>query len=245
METFKPLVWAGTAVLIVLGLFLLVSTNHVLNTAATANTVSFTGEGKVVAKPDIAIVNLSIVTEGATSKIAQDANSQKSNALTDFLKQNGIEDKDIRTSSYNITPTYTYPQFNVPRISGYSVNQTVEVKIRNLDNVNKILDGVVSAGVNQVNGLQFTIDDMEKLKNEAREKAVNDAKNKAEQLENQIGVDLGKIVNFQENIGGFPTPIYYSMDKIEIGGRGGGGGPSVPAGENEIIVNISITYQIR
>jgi uncharacterized protein YggE len=188
-----------------------------------------------------------MVTEGSTSKAAQDSNSQKSKALTDFLKKSGIEDKDIKTSSYNINPVYTYPISGSPRITGYSVNQTVDVKIRNLDKVNEVLDGVVAAGVNQVNGLTFTVDDMEKLRAEARELAIKDAKEKAGVLEDQIGVSLGKIVNFSEDFGGYPMP-YYAKDmalNAEGRGMGGGGGPSVPVGENEIVVNIQMTYQIK
>ncbi|MEK7582684.1 MAG: SIMPL domain-containing protein [Patescibacteria group bacterium] len=230
----------------VLGLFLLVSTNHLLNTATTSNTVSFSGEGKVITKPDIATVSLAIVTEGVTSKAAQDANSQKSKSLTDFLKKSGVEDKDIKTSSYNINPTYTYPPSGTPRITGYSVNQSVGIKIRDLDKVNDILDGVVTAGVNQVSGLQFTVDDIEKLRAEARELAIKDAKKKADVLEDQIGVSLGKIVNFSENFSDYPTPIYFAKE-LSADGRGGmgGGGPSIPAGENEIIIQIQITYQIK
>jgi uncharacterized protein YggE len=239
------LVLSATTALVVLTLFLLVSTNHVLNTAATSNTVSFSGQGKVTAKPDVATVDVSIVTEGSTSKAAQDSNSTKSKALTDYLKGQGIEDKDIKTSSYNIYPQYTYPTATRPQISGYQVTQTVNVKIRDLDKVNTILDGVVSAGVNQVNQLQFMVDDTEKLKQEARAKAIADAKSKADAMEDQIDVRLGRIVNFSENYNGFP-PIYYAKDMIMNASEGrGGGGPSIPTGENEIIVDVQITYQIK
>jgi len=245
MQT-KWLVLAGTVTLVVLTLFLLVSTNHILNTAASSNTVSFNGEGKVTAKPDVAQIDVSIVTEAVTSKAAQDANSAKSKTLTDFLKTQGIEDKDIKTSGYNIYPQYNYNQPNArPQITGYQVNQSMQIKVRNLDKVNEILDGIVGAGVNQINGLQFTIDDMEKLKEDARQKAVEDAKMKAKALERQIGVNLGKIVNFSENYGGFPPPIYYAADKLEARGMGGGGGPSVPTGENEVVVSVQLTYQIK
>ena len=124
------------------------------------------------------------------------------------------------------------------------MSQSIEIKIRNLDSVSDILDGVVSAGANQVNQLGFEIDNPEELKAEARKKAIEDAKNKAEELEDELGIDLGKIVNFSENTGGYPIPIYM---KAEVDGRGGmgGGGPSLPAGENEVVVNVNITYQIR
>lgn len=238
---FKPLIWSGTFVLAVLAIFLLVSTNQIANTATTTNTVSFNGEGKVIAKPDIAKINLSIVTEALASKTAQDDNSKKSKAVTDYLKKQNIEDKDIKTTAYNIYPQYKYPQSGgQPTITGYQINQSLEIKIRNLDNASNILDGVVTAGANQVSGLSFEIDNPDTLKAEARAKAIADAKKKAGELESQVGISLGKIVNFSENTGGYPVPIMY-----EAKAMGMGGGPSVPAGENEITVDVTLTYQIR
>src|SRR3989344_3451175 len=243
-NNYKYLIWPGTAVLVILAVFLLASTNQVLNTAATTNTVSFSGEGRVVAKPDIAKVQLSIVTEALTSKLAQDDNSKKSKSITDYLKKQNIEDKDIKTTGYNIYPQYKYPQFGgQPQITDYQVNQSIEIKIRDLDKVSNILDGLVSAGANQVNDLSFEIDNPDTLKAEARAKAIADAKKKANELKSQVGISLGKIVNFSENTGGYPGPVYFDAQVKGMGG--GGGGPSVPTGENEITVSVSITYQIR
>ena len=231
--------------MVILSVFLLASTDKVMNTAATTNTVSFSGEGKVVAKPDIAKVQLSVITEALTSKVAQDNNSKKSKAITDYLQKQGLGDKDVKTTGYNIYPQYKYPQYGgQPTITGYQVNQSIEVKIRNLDNVSNVLDGVVLAGANQVNQLSFEIDNPEALKTEARTKAIADAKKKANELQSQVGISLGKIVNFSENTGGYPVPIYM---KTEVYGRGGmgGGGPTVPTGENDIVVTVSLTYQIK
>lgn len=241
---FKPLIWSGTTVMIILAIFLSVAANRVWNTAATTNTVSFSGEGKVVAKPDIAKIRLSIVTDALTSKAAQDENSKKSKALSDYLKNQKLEDKDVKTTGYNIYPQYKYSQYGGnPQITGYQVDQSMEIKIRDLDKVSDILDGVVSAGANQVNGLSFEIDDPEALKAEARAKAIADAKKKASELKSQVGISLGKIVNFSENTDGYPVPIYYGAKEMGIGG--GRGGPSIPTGENEISVSVSITYQIK
>ncbi len=240
MSTYKPLVIAGTVALVLASLFMLVQIKHTLDTSATTNTVSFNGEGKVLAKPDVGIMDLSIVTEGATSKIAQDENSKKSKALTDYLKGQGVDEKDIKTTGYNIYPQYFYPNYAKPTISGYQVNQMVQVKVRDLDKVDDLLSGVVTAGVNQVNNLQLTIDDQDKLESEARAKAIEDAKSKSKELEKQLEVRLGRIVNFSESTGGMPGSIMYAME-----GRGGGGAPSIPVGQNEIVVQVTITYQIK
>ena len=90
----------------ILGIFLLASINQISNTAATTNTVSFTGEGKVTAKPDIATISASILTQAVDSKTTQDSNSVKSNTIDSFLKKQDIDEKDIKTSGYNIIPQY-------------------------------------------------------------------------------------------------------------------------------------------
>ena len=231
--------------LVVSAVFVVVSINQKLNTAATTNTVSFSGEGKVLAKSDVAVIDFSIVTEAATSKAAQDANSEKSNNVTDFLKKQKIEDKDIKTTSYSIYPQYEYPRYGgVPKIKGYQVNQTIEIKVRDLGSVSSILDGVVTAGANQIGNLNFKIDDPEKLKEQARELAINDAKDKANALKSQLGIKLGRIVNFSEGVMGYPVPMY-ETSMLGKGGGVDGGGPSVPSGENEITVDVTITYQIK
>ncbi len=260
-NNYKYLVWAGTLALVMLSVFLIAVTKQVKNTATNTNTISFTGEGKVFAKPDIAAISFSILTEAKTSKAAQDDNSVKSKKVVDFLKGQGIEEKDVKTTGYNVYPQYnnyprpcplSYPQGgeaypcldNEQKISGYQVSQSFEVKIRDLDKVSAVLDGLVTAGANQVNQLGFKVDDEEKTKEQAREMAIKDAKEKATRLRKQLGIRLGKIVNYSEGGGGYPI---YMLKAEAADGRGGGGvsGPEVPAGENEIVVNITITYQIK
>lgn len=240
----RPLLWSATGVLIVLALFLIVSIDQKLNTAPSTNTVTFSGEGKVIVAPDVAKVDLSIVTNASTSKAAQDQNSQRSKALVDFLKKQGVEDKDIKTVGYNIYPQYSYRPEDAPRVTGYQVSQTVQVKVRKLDSVNTILDGAVAAGANQVNSLVFAIDDEQAAREQARELAIKDAQKKADVLEGQLGIRLGRVVSFSENVGGYP-PILYADKMMEGRGMGGGGGPSVPVGENEIVVNVVLVYQVK
>ncbi|TSC91393.1 MAG: hypothetical protein CEN90_522 [Parcubacteria group bacterium Licking1014_17] len=246
----KVLFWVGIIAGISLIIFLLVSAQHTYNTAATTNTVSFSGEGKVTAKPDISVMNFTIETRAADSKTAQDSNTKKSNAVVDYLKQQGVEDKDVKTSSYFIQPEYGawcyYPKCNPERpgkIIGYIVNQGFEVKIRDLTKVSIITDGVVTAGANRIDGITFTIEDTDALKAKAREEAIKKAKQKAVELEQQVGIDLGKIVNFSES-GNFPVQMAYDKANLGIGG-GGGAGPSLPTGENDIVVDVTITYQIK
>lgn len=241
------LFWAGLAIAAIIGAFLIVAINQKLNTATSTNTVSFSGEGKILAKPDVALVNVTVLTEAVTSQIAQTDNTKKSNAVIDFLKKQNIEEKDIKTVGYNIYPKYRYYPSRNPEIKGYEVNNTIEVKIRDLEKVSDILDGVVKAGANQIGNLSFQIDEPEKLKTEARKKAIEEAEKKAGELETELDIKLGRIINFMENVGGMPMPYYeYNMKAMSsTGGIGGGGGPDVQTGENEIIVDVTLTYQIK
>lgn len=236
--------WLLVAVLALGSLWLLRSIDHMDDARAAGSTIMVSGSGKVSAKPDVAVGEFAISVERDTAQNAQDEASRKSKSVVEYLKKAGIEEKDIRTSGYNIYPQYDYANGR-STIRGYQVTQSLTVKVRDLDKANDILDGVVGAGVNQVNSVQFTIDDADKLKAEAREKAIADAKEKARELRGQLGVRLGRIVSFSENTGGYPVPMYDMKAENVARGMGGGGGPELPTGENEITVNVSITYEIK
>ena len=218
--------------------------------------ISITGEGKVTAKPDVANITATILTEKASLEEAQSENSQKSQAVTDYLKGQGVQEKDVRTVSYTISPQYSYPPpcppFGVcpledrrPKIIGYQVRNSYEVTIRDLAKAGAILSGVVSAGANEVYGITFTIDNSDALKAEARKKAIDEVRAKAKVLAGDLDRRLGKIVNFSEG-SSFPPPIFYDRADA-LNGKGGGGDfePSVQPGENEVIVNVSITYEFK
>jgi uncharacterized protein YggE len=242
-KQLKPLLTVVMAVMVLLAVFLVIQTWHVWNTAATANTVSFSADGTVSIAPDIAAISASIVTQAADSKTAQDENSKKTQTVSDFLKKQGVEDKDIKTSSYNIYPQYRYSTTGQSSISGYQVTQSYEIKVRDLDKVSTILDGLVAAGANQVNNLGLQVDNPDAAQAEARQKAIDAVKKKADQLQDQVGIKLGRIVNFSENSNGYPIPMYAYDAKAQSAGMGGG--PDISTGQNDITVNVTITYQIK
>lgn len=240
--------WVLIGVLGLGGVWIAQSIDQASRSGKETDVIMVTGTGKVSAAPDVAVADLAITIERPTADAAQEEANQRSNAVVDYLKKAGVEEKDIRTSGYNIFPQYDYLDGRT-RIRGYQVTQTLEVKIRDLEKANTILDGVVTAGVNQVNNFRFEIDNQDELKAEARRKAIDDARMKAEQLEDDLGLDLGRVVSFSESADGFVPPFFGR----EAGGGGIGMGgdvkvlpaPSVPTGQNEIMVTVSITYQIR
>jgi uncharacterized protein len=240
--------WILVAVLALSGLWLVQSIDQLRRSGNVSDTITVSGTGKVTAKPDVAVADLAISVEAPTAAGAQNDASRRSDAVVAYLEKSGIDEKDVRTSNYSIYPQYDYIEGRT-RIRGYQVTQTLEVKMRDLDKANQILDGVVDAGVNQVNNFRFTIDDPEALQNEAREKAIADANEKANDLEDQLDVRLGRIVSFSENSGGFPSPLYMREASMDIGGAGNvvkaESAPQLPQGENEVTVQVTVTYQLK
>ncbi len=255
---------AFLAVLVLLGAFLAVKTlaelknyRYIGGGVPVSNTITVSGKGEVFAVPDIATFSFSVVEEKKTAAEAQKAATDKINKAIIYLKGKGVGEKDIKTLGYNVYPKYEYqqmrpeicPQYGCPPgkqvLTGFEVNQTISVKARDTKIAGELLAGIGELNVQNISGLDFTIDDEEKLMAEARKVAIADAKNKAEELADDLEVRLVRIVNFSES--GAPYPMYYGKG-LEADGRGGVATsmpPEVPVGENKIISNIAITYEIR
>jgi len=206
---------------------------------AFKNTINVSGEGSVYTKPDIVVVNLSVVTEGANIESVQEQNTKNTNNVIDFLKDFGVNEKDIKTKEYRLYPKYNYEDRNIPQIIGYEINQTIEAKIRDMEKIGEILEKSVSAGVNQINSLSFKVDNDEEFKNQARSLAVDNAKEKAKILASELGIKLNKIVGFIENSN------FDFVDYKELGLGGGSIVPQIEAGENEIYVQVTLIYEIN
>jgi len=217
------------------------------------NTISVSGKGEIYAKPDLALITFSVKNEAKEVSEAMRKNTEKMNAVISFIKEQGVEEKDLKTTSFNIYPRYEYRKderegYFYPQgkrvLVGYEVIQSLQVKIRDLTKIGAILEGATSKGANLVGNLQFTIDKQEELKAKAREEAIKRAKDKAKEIASQLGVRLLRITSFRETTS---VPRYYRGLK-EVVGMGGGEEviqPQIEAGENKIEVNVSITYEIR
>lgn len=215
--------------------------------------LSVSGDGAVYAIPDIATVNLTVRTNGVAIKDVTSDNNKKNNQVIAFLKAKGVDEKDIKTVSYHVTPQYQYdnrpcsangiclPQAP-PRIVSYEVSNSLQVKVRDLDSVGDILSGAVAAGANEVSGPNFTVDNEDKAKEDARAMAITKAKEKAKVLAKAMGVRLGKISGFQES--GDNGPIYYATKGMAMESAA----PSAPViqpGQNEVKVMVTLTYEVR
>ncbi|MBI2628098.1 MAG: SIMPL domain-containing protein [Candidatus Niyogibacteria bacterium] len=221
-----------------------------------SRTFSANGEGKVAAVPDVAQLSFGVLTEGGKNLTnLQKENTDKLNKAIAFLKENGIEEKDIKTQFYDIAPRYKY--FSCPPLSGesavscppseivgYTINQSVLVKIRELNKAGDVVAGVVNNGANTVSGLSFTVDDQTELQNQARAKAIAEAKRKARAIAEAGGFRLGKLISINEN-GSFPLSMPYAL---EFGGKGGSEdfrSAALEPGSQEIRVSVTLIYEIR
>ncbi|MBI2635455.1 MAG: SIMPL domain-containing protein [Parcubacteria group bacterium] len=207
----------------------------------TYKTVSFTGEGKIKAAPDTARVDIGLVTEGKDSITVQNENSEKMNAVIKFLKdKEKIADADIKTNNYSLSPKYDYVK-GKSVLSGYVLNQTVTVTVRDLNRVGEVLDGAVTNGANQINSVSLFLDKPEELKNKAREEAVKQAKEKAVLTSSTAGFRLGRLVGFSEGFSGEP-PVFYEAMAVK---GGAAPAPRIEPGTQEISVNVTLTYMIK
>ncbi|MEK7614099.1 MAG: SIMPL domain-containing protein [Patescibacteria group bacterium] len=220
------------------------------------NTISVSGEGEVFAVPDIATVSFSVTNQGKTVADTQKEVSKKINAALAFLKDSGIADKDVKTTNYSAYPRYEYNAWpcssgsvdclrpGKQTLVGYDVTQTISVKVRDTDKTGAVLEGLAKAGITEISGPDFSIDDDNTIKAEARKKAIDDAKEKAKVLAKDLRVKLVRIVGFSES-GNYP--IYYAKGMAL--GMGGGPesvpAPDLPKGENKVTSTVTITYEIR
>ncbi|MDO8425668.1 MAG: SIMPL domain-containing protein [bacterium] len=210
-----------------------------VGSAPVERTLTVSGMGKVRAAPNLASVSAGITVEALNAADAQEQSNKKMESVLQEIRAAGIPEEDMQTSNYSVYPQYDYTD-GVSRIRGYAASQTVQVQIRDLDRVNAVFAALMKGGATNVDGLQFSIDDSEGLKAQAREQAIANAREQAQMIAEQLGVRLGKATQFSESGGAYP-PIMYDRAM----GMGGGGAPEIQRGENEIAVSVTVTYAME
>lgn len=237
--------------LIALTLYLIALTRNAWKTndyigksTESPHTITISGKGKAYAIPDIAQVSLGLKTEKSNVTDAQIENTKKINALHDQLQKLDIPKKDITTTQYNVYPVYDWAN-NRQNLRAYSVDQSISLKIRDFEKIPKVLQLIGELGLNQVGSLSFTVDDMEKFEQEARLIALKDAKEKAKTLAKEAEVKLGRVITFSEN-NTVPPPYmpYYKSYAMEAGAVSDVPVPTIQAGNQEITVQVTISYEI-
>jgi len=253
--------YLGVAVIIVLLIFGYAAVGYVKAFSESIQPSSFrsfsvSAEGKITAIPDVAQFSFGVTTDGGTNVAdLQSQNTTKINQAIDFVKANGVDAKDIETANYSINPRYQYytcpnPQSNSqpcppPDVVGYTVSQTVSVKIRDFKKIGDILAGVVKNGANNVSGLSFTIDDPTKIQDDARNQAISKAKDKAAAVAKAGGFHIGRLLSIDEG----SSPVYYDYAATKSMSASSGiapqAAPTIEAGSQDITVTMTLRYEIQ
>lgn len=216
-----------------------------------ANTIAVSGEGKVQAVPDLATVTIGVLSQGTTAVDVKNQNNDKVNKVIAYIKAQGVDSKDITTSQFSFYPQQDYNN-GVPKITGYQGNQTVTVKVHGVDKsqdtLNTILDGAVNNGANEIDGVSLSVENPDALQQQARKLAIDNAKSKAQELAQEAGLSLGKVVNIAESSGGYPGPIPYAANSMAMGMGGVAAksvAPDIQTGSQEIDETMSVTFEVK
>lgn len=206
------------------------------------NVFSVSGEGSVTAVPDTATINLGITISKPTVKEAQTEANLTIKKIQEDLKKLGIPDKNIKTINYNLNPTYDWSS-GKGGITGYQINTNLEVKVTDFDKINEVIDIATADGANLVGNLQFSVNDdkLKELQKQAREEAVKQAKQKAQDLANVSGLKLGKLIDVQEATTPSIRPLY--LNAATTGKATDQEETKVAPGEQEIKISITLSYE--
>lgn len=233
-----------------------------VNQVTTAQPAPFTvtAEGKVVAKPDTAQINLGIQTQGSTVKLAQGEANKIINAISVAVKGLGINEKDIKTTNYNIyteeqsdlNPPSEPTTFIAPGIPSmppllkkvikYKANINLLITVRDLDKANDVIDLATAKGANQVGGINFVVNDLEKFQSEARKIAIDNAKVKATEIAKEAGITLVRIINVSEGYSNnYPQPMMGAVKTTDSAITP----TQVEPGSSEITSSVTLSYETR
>lgn len=254
-EKNTPLSKALLATVILLAVFLLAQSIQTVKQISLLGqgdypetSITFTGEGDVSAVPDIATFNFTVTKEAQNVKDAQNQVEGVIRGATNILKGEDVDEKDIKTESYNVHPRYDWVRKNGTServFKGYEVSQYTSVKVRDIENAGALLGKIGNQGITNISSLNFEVDDIDQLKRDARKMAIEEAKEKAEVLADDLGVELVRIVSFHENTGGYyPQPYAAKAESLSFDSAVVAS-PTISVGEEEIKVSVSITYEIR
>jgi uncharacterized protein YggE len=261
----KALMYAGSVFLIILSVLAITATVFVTkgNKSYDENTISVSGTAEVDATPDVATFSFTVKETSKVIKDAQDVISKKVSTILAGLDDAGVDEKDIKTQSYTMYPKYEwvkvkaqenvaldgtifYPGNNNKQVqTGFDVSQSVRVNLRDFDKVGEVLELFAEAGVENLNGPNFQIDEPDELQQEAREMAIDEAKEKAKRLAKDLGVKLGKVVSFNEGSHGYNPQPYYAKSAVMAFDSVAEYAPELPIGENTVTANVTIVYTIK
>ena len=208
--------------------------------ASDGTLLSVSSRAEARKAPDIATFSAGVVTQAADGNAALRQNAEQMNRVLAAIKAAGVADKDVQTSGISLNPQYRYEENQPPRITGYQASNTVNVKLREVAKMGKVLDALVASGANQVNGPSFGIDDPEPLYDRARLDALKAARARAETYAGALGVRVRRIVSISEGGAAMPSP----MPRMAMMQAEAYDSTPVAAGESSVSVNLDVVFEL-
>lgn len=210
--------------------------------APPEHTIAVAGSGKIAVVPDLATVRLGVIIERSTAKAAREAAAESMTRVVAAIRKLGIAEKDIATSNVSLSPVYSYPDNQAPRIRGYQLNNMVTVTVRDLDQLSDVLDDGIAAGATSVDGVSFDVSDRAASEAKAREAAVADAKAKAEALAKGVGVSITGVASISEQVS---TPVWYEERAYAPAAAGDAAAetPVLP-GTTDVVITVQVAFLI-
>ena len=213
-----------------------------VNLAAT--TVQVSAEAHVERTPDVADMSTGVVTNAPTAAEALRQNAERMTTVIAALRRAGIAERDIQTSGINLQPQYMYRENQPPQLTGYQAINNVNVRVRKLAELGKIIDTLIAQGSNQINGPSFRLDKPEPALDEARTKAVATARERAQLYASAIGMRVKRIVSISE---GFAAPPPYPMPMARMAAMDAAEKASTPVapGEVQLTANVNVIFELE
>lgn len=210
--------------------------------APAPTTLSLSASGEVSAAPDKATINFAVVSQGKTASDAMKANNIRMNAVMASLKSAGIADKDIQTSSLNLSPQYDYTDGQHPRLTGYQAQNQITVRINDLSQTGPVIDTVIKAGINQIDSINFGLKNDDALKDQARQSAVKTLMARAELYAQATGMHVKRILTLSESDQSYQPPQPMMFARAE---KSADASTPVAAGELQLSVQVSATFELE
>lgn len=243
-----------TATPLLLALSLALGTSMTAHAAPSSPSIAAAAEGTLLnisanaeatRVPDVATLSAGVVTQAADGNSAMRQNAQQMDKVLAAIKAAGIAERDIQTSGINLSPQYRYVENQPPAITGYQANNNVNLVVRDLSKLGKILDSLVATGANQINGPTFDIDDKEKdvAFDEARRGAIEKAQARAEMYAKTLGMKVRRIVSVSEG-GRFAPPMPMPMMAMRMEKAGAAADTSVSPGENTLSMSLDVVFEL-
>ena len=211
--------------------------------AADSTLLSVSASAEVKHAPDVATLSAGVVTQAADANSAMRANAEQMQKVMAAIRGAGIADKDIQTSGINLNPNYKYAENQAPAITGYQASNSVNLKVRELAKLGKVLDALVASGANQVNGPSFEIDQPDAVQDEARRAALGKAQARAEMYAKSLGLRVRRIISISDG-GSFNPPMPMPMMAMAAPRAKAQMDTSVSPGENTVSASVDVVFEL-